>query len=50
MQKKDETLMDAESNLASHTKGGSHFLDTRKKDNWIQQHVYMAEKSIENRF
>ena len=37
-------------NPASHTKAGSHFLDTRKKDNWTQQHVYMAEKSIENRF
>ena len=37
-------------NPASHTKAGSLFLDTRKKDNWTQQHVYMAEKSIENRF
>ena len=37
-------------NLASHTKAGSHFLDTRKKENWTQQHVYMTEKSIENRF
>ena len=36
-------------NPASHTKAGSHFLYTRKKDNWTQ-HVYMAEKSIENRF
>lgn len=31
-------------NLASHTKAGSHFLDTHKKDNWTQQHVYMREK------
>ena len=37
-------------NPASHTKGGSDFVDTCKKDKWTQQHVYMTEKSIENRF